>query len=97
MGFVVDKVALGQVFSKYLGLPRQFSFPQVLYNHLSSGAGTIGQLVVDLPSGISLNPPQETKKIKSHVYNSHYGLHLFKIIKLRLKGKANPVTGREGP
>jgi hypothetical protein len=28
----------------------------------SSGAGTIGQLVADIPSGLSLTPPQETKK-----------------------------------
>jgi hypothetical protein len=26
MGFVVDKVALGQVFSEYFGFPCQFSF-----------------------------------------------------------------------
>jgi hypothetical protein len=28
----------------------------------SSGAGTIGQLVAEVPSGLSLTPPQETKK-----------------------------------
>jgi hypothetical protein len=45
VGFVVDKVALGQVFSEYLGCPCQSSFHQLLHNHphLSSGAGTIGQ------------------------------------------------------
>jgi hypothetical protein len=43
VGFVVDKVALGQVFSEYFGFPYQ-SFHQLLYkHHLSSGAGTIGQ------------------------------------------------------
>jgi hypothetical protein len=43
--FVVDKVALGQVFSKYFSFPCQSSFHQFLHNHhhLSSGAGTIGQ------------------------------------------------------
>jgi hypothetical protein len=43
--FVVDKVALGQVFSEYFGLPCQSLFHQLLHNHLhlSSGAGTIGQ------------------------------------------------------
>jgi hypothetical protein len=43
--FVVDKVALGQVFSEYFGFPCQFSFHQLLHNHphLSSWAGTIGQ------------------------------------------------------
>jgi hypothetical protein len=45
VGFVVDKVALGQVFSKYFGFLCQSSFHQLLHNHhhLSSGAGTIGQ------------------------------------------------------
>jgi hypothetical protein len=28
VGFVVDKVALGQVFSEYFGFPCQFSFHQ---------------------------------------------------------------------
>jgi hypothetical protein len=45
VGFVVDKVALGQVLSEYFGFPCQSSFHQLLHNHphLSSGAGTIGQ------------------------------------------------------
>jgi hypothetical protein len=45
VGFVVDKVALGQAFSEYFGFPCQSSFHQLLHNHshLSSGAGTIGQ------------------------------------------------------
>jgi hypothetical protein len=45
MGFVVDKVALGQVFSEYFGFPCQSSFHQLLHNHphLSPGAGIIGQ------------------------------------------------------
>jgi hypothetical protein len=30
VGFVVDKVALGQVFSEYFGLPCQSSFNQFL-------------------------------------------------------------------
>jgi hypothetical protein len=63
VGFVVDKVALEQVFSEYVGFPRQFSFDRLLHfhHHLSSGAGTIGQLVDDEPNGLSLNPLQETK------------------------------------
>jgi hypothetical protein len=45
MGFVVDKVALGQVFCEYFGFPSQSSFHQFLHNHhhLSSGVDTIGQ------------------------------------------------------
>jgi hypothetical protein len=59
---VVDKVALGLVFSEYFGFSFQFSFHQMLYTHLASGAGTIGQLVADVRSGLSLTPPQETKE-----------------------------------
>jgi hypothetical protein len=43
--FVVEIVALEQVFSEYFGFPCQSSFNKLLHNHyhLSSGAGTIGQ------------------------------------------------------
>jgi hypothetical protein len=61
VGFMVEKVALGQVYFEYFGFPFQFSFHRLLHTHyhLSSGAATVGQLV---PSGLSLTPPQETKK-----------------------------------
>jgi hypothetical protein len=67
VGFVVDKVALGQDFSEYFGFSRQFSFHRLfhIHHHLSSGAGTVGQLVADIPSGLSLTSPQEIKKLKS--------------------------------
>lgn len=42
--YVVDKVALGQVLSEYSGFPCQFWIHGLLH-HLSSGAGTIDQLV----------------------------------------------------
>jgi hypothetical protein len=58
VGFVVDEVALEQVFSEYFGFPRQFSFHRLLHNHhhLSSGAGTIDQTGVAVPNGLSLTP-----------------------------------------
>jgi hypothetical protein len=64
VGFVVDEVALGQVLSEYFGFPCQFSFHRLfhIHHHLSAGAGTIGQLVAEVPSGLSLTPPQEIKK-----------------------------------
>jgi hypothetical protein len=45
VGFVVDRVALGQVSSEYFRFPCQSPFYQLLHNHhhLSSGAGTIGK------------------------------------------------------
>jgi hypothetical protein len=66
VGFVVDKVALEEVFSEYFGFPCQFSFHPLLHihYHLSSGAGTTGQLAADVPSGLSLTPTQESKKKK---------------------------------
>jgi hypothetical protein len=65
VGFVVDEVALGQDFSKYFGFPCQFSFHRLLHihHHLSSGARTVGQIVDNLPNGLSLTPPKEIKKI----------------------------------
>jgi hypothetical protein len=64
VGFMVDKVALEQVFSEYFGFPCQFSFAKMLHTNLSSGAGIVGQLVTDVPSGLSLTLPHETKKKK---------------------------------
>jgi hypothetical protein len=65
VGFVVDKVALGQVFSEHFGFPCKFSYHRLLYtHHLSPGAGTIGHLVADVPSGLSLTSAQETTKKK---------------------------------
>jgi hypothetical protein len=65
VGFVVNKVVLRQVFSEYFGFPCQFSFHRLLHthHHLSSGAGTIGQLVADVPSGFNPTLPQETKNL----------------------------------
>jgi hypothetical protein len=66
VGFVLDEVALGQVFSEYFGFPCQFSFHRLLHihhhHHHHPGAGTVGQLVADVPSGLILTQPQETKK-----------------------------------
>jgi hypothetical protein len=37
VGFVVDKAALGQVFSEYFGFPCQSSFHQFLHHHNHPG------------------------------------------------------------
>jgi hypothetical protein len=62
MGFVVNKVALRQISSEYLGIPSKSSFHRLLHAHLLSEAGTVGQSVADLPSGLSLVPLHEIKK-----------------------------------
>jgi hypothetical protein len=58
---MVDKVAMGQVFSEYFGFPCEFLFHLLLHthHHLPSGAGTIDQILADVSSGFSLTPPQE--------------------------------------
>jgi hypothetical protein len=63
VGFVVDKVTVGQVFSEYFGFPCQSSFHQLLHNHahLSSGAGTIGQKWPQY-KGLSPTPTSIKKK-----------------------------------
>jgi hypothetical protein len=55
-GFGVDRVALVQVFFEYFGFPCQFSYRLLHIHHLSSGAGTIGQFVSDVQSGLRLTP-----------------------------------------
>jgi hypothetical protein len=67
VGFVVDKVALGQVFSEYFSFPCQSSFHQFLHHHNHPGVGTIGLLVAAAPSGPSwtLPPPPPTIPIKN--------------------------------
>jgi hypothetical protein len=59
VGFVVDKVALGQVSFENFGFPCQFFFHKMLHIHLSSGIGAIGHLVADVPSGLSVTPSHE--------------------------------------
>jgi hypothetical protein len=65
VGFVVDKVALGQLFSKYFGFPCQFAFQLLLHNHhhLSSGPGTVGQTVAVVTKGTESHPMRKIKKI----------------------------------
>jgi hypothetical protein len=60
-------------FSEYFDFPCQFAFHRLLHtHHLSSVAGTIRQTVVDMPSGLSPTPPQETKKIDTPVLSVSY-------------------------
>jgi hypothetical protein len=37
VGFVVDKVALGQIFSEYFVFPSQSSFHQIIHHHNHQG------------------------------------------------------------
>jgi hypothetical protein len=85
MGFVVDKAALGQVFSQYCGFPcHPFRRMPHAYRHPSCAVGTVSQIAADVPNGLSLSPPRKEKKeIKSlGIINSHK------------KIEPIPVTGR---
>jgi hypothetical protein len=64
MGFVVDEVALVQVFSPYFGFTC-LSFHPLLHthHHTSSRAGTTGQTMADVPSGLTLIPQQGKENI----------------------------------
>jgi hypothetical protein len=53
VGFVEDKVALGQIFIEYFGYPCQSSFHQLLHNHWGWCNRPI---VAAVPSGLSLIP-----------------------------------------
>jgi hypothetical protein len=44
VGFLVEKVALGQVFSEYFSFHLPMSFHRLSPLHISSGEGAIGQL-----------------------------------------------------
>jgi hypothetical protein len=69
---------IGQVSSEFLGFPFPYSFHRLPHiHHLSSRAGTIGQLVVEVPSGLSLNLKQKTKKRKTiFCLHTNYTLNL---------------------
>jgi hypothetical protein len=58
VGFVVDKVALGKVFSEYFGFPCQFAFHRLLHDHYLSS----GQAVAAEPGGLSLTPWEASNK-----------------------------------
>jgi hypothetical protein len=76
-GICAGKVALEEVFSEYFCFPWQSSFQQMPHTQLSSVAGTIGQLVADVPSGPSLTPlPENKKRIIIQFVNAKFGCPL---------------------
>jgi hypothetical protein len=68
LGFVVEKTALVQVFSGYFDFPCH-SFHRLIHtHHPSSGAGTVGQILADVPIGLILTLTQESLEI-CNIYN----------------------------
>jgi hypothetical protein len=68
VGFVADKVALGQVFSEYFGFPCQFVFHRLFHSHhhLSSGAGAVGQTLASVPSGLMVKKKGKAIPVTGH-------------------------------
>jgi hypothetical protein len=71
LGFVVDKVILGEVFSEYFGFPWQLSFHQFLHHHnhpgLAQQAYWWPQCRVD---AIGLHPPPFQSKKLTYVHDA---------------------------
>jgi hypothetical protein len=70
MGFVVDKVPLGQVFSGYFGFPCKLQIipPTVLHSLSSIIWGcTIGQILAHVPSGLGITHPYKIKKVTQNI------------------------------
>jgi hypothetical protein len=100
--FVMDKVVLGQVFSEYFCFPCQFSFHPLLHTHLSSGAATEGKIVADVPSGLSLTPPQETKQAVTTICSTgsdaqnsiHFANYYMGVLRFSMNGCSPHSFGR---
>jgi hypothetical protein len=68
VGFVVDKMAPGQVFSEYFGFPCQSHFiPTTSPSSQSPGTGTIGQYMAAVPRGHPIWTPLPTIRIKKKI------------------------------
>jgi hypothetical protein len=63
VGFVVDKVALGQVFSEYFGFPCHSSFHQTPSLSISRGRYNRPE-VADVPSGLSMDSTPHYANLK---------------------------------
>jgi hypothetical protein len=73
VGFVVDKVALGQDFSKYFGFSCQSSFHQILHHH-HNHPGQV-QLAIQWPTCRVDSVPRPTMRIKKKSYEApHYAV-----------------------
>jgi hypothetical protein len=72
--FLIDKVALGQVFSEYFGFPLPIFIPPIVPQSSSSSSSSViwgwynRPVMAAVPSGLSLAPLRTIKniKIKNH-------------------------------
>jgi hypothetical protein len=77
-GICGGQSCMGAGFLRVLRFPLPILIPPTAppHHHLSSEAGTVGQIVADVPSGLSVTPNHETKRKSVYVY---------KIIKINLE------------
>jgi hypothetical protein len=60
-----EQSCTGAIFLEYFGFPCQsFHWLRRTHHYPSSGAGTVSQIVADVPSGLSLTLPKKLKKLK---------------------------------
>jgi hypothetical protein len=89
MGFVVDEVALSQVFSEHFGFPcHSFHWLFNTHHHPSSGAGTAGQWATHQ---IDLVSPPHQKKKKDGLVASNVSLPSIKLPFASSSGPHNSV------
>jgi hypothetical protein len=89
MGFVVDKVALGQVFSEYFCFPWQSSFTKFSILKITRGKYNRPE-VADVPSGTSLDSTPTTMRIKNFLH-SFWVHRYFCIERKNLRVKKNSL------
>jgi hypothetical protein len=82
VGFLVDKVAQGQVFWESIGFLCQFSFHVILHTSLSSEADAISQLVVGVWSKLSLPSPDKLKSVWNILVRTAYRAWFGEIVSL---------------
>jgi hypothetical protein len=61
-GICIGLSGIGAGFLRVLPFPLSILIPPTAPHSSSSGAGTVGQLVADVPSGLGLTTPQESLK-----------------------------------
>jgi hypothetical protein len=93
--FVVAKVTLGQVFSEYFGCPCQFAFHRLLHtHHLSSGTGTVDQILACVPID-TVSPQPRQKQIAKKYSLSTKSLRGFeKLWRVNKLSEPHAVCGR---
>jgi hypothetical protein len=72
-GICGGQSSTGAGFLSVLRFPLSIVIPPTAQHSSSSGAAKVGQLVADIPSGVSLTPPPQTKTKKTKtIYMTYF-------------------------